>query len=216
MSAFGLDVLSKLAEVTSLEVVREEFPRRSDQGLSHSQFLAVLRKHIWENPRVGGSVDEATIARKAVDVFKQMDIRGDGEVSWEDFSSVSKLEYLPAVDRLCLVMDTSEVVHLLSIGPLPTQYKAKSQVVVSGGSELVRASCYLRHDTAYRPHKVHTVHSIAGQDTVITSSSLGSQGPHYLSCWDLPTAEERMSATQFLPALTQREETSTPQASKEG
>lgn len=29
-----------------------------------------------------------TMANKVGEVFKQMDVRGDGEVSWEDFSAV--------------------------------------------------------------------------------------------------------------------------------
>ncbi|CAM9954657.1 unnamed protein product [Choristocarpus tenellus] len=51
-----------------------------------------------------------------------------------------------------------------------------------------------------------------GKDIVITSSSIGPSGPHYLSSWDLATAEERKSSAQYLPVLTQREETPTAQA----
>ncbi|CAM9672302.1 unnamed protein product, partial [Hapterophycus canaliculatus] len=74
-----------------------------------------------------------------------------------------------------------------------------------------RISCSLRHDTAYKPHEVNAVHSLPGQDVVITSSSIGASGPHVLTVWDLPTQEERSSEKQFLPALTYREETPTRQ-----
>lgn len=55
------------------------------------------------------------------------------------------------------------------------------------------------------------MHSVPGQDLVITSSSLAMHGPHFLTVWDLPTEEERFSEKQFLPALTSREETPTAQ-----
>lgn len=37
MGSCGLDVLSKLAEWTSLDVLREDFPRKSDEGLTPSE-----------------------------------------------------------------------------------------------------------------------------------------------------------------------------------
>lgn len=33
MNSWGLDLLSKLAELTSLDALREDFPRNSDEGL---------------------------------------------------------------------------------------------------------------------------------------------------------------------------------------
>lgn len=59
--------------------------------------------------------------------------------------------------------------------------------------------------------KVNAVHSIPGQDVVITSSSISSTGPHVLTVWDLPTQEERSSEKQFLPEMKSREETPTRQ-----
>lgn len=35
-------------------------------------------------------MDDIDMATKVGEVFKQMDVRGDGDVSWEDFSAVSK------------------------------------------------------------------------------------------------------------------------------
>lgn len=35
-----------------------------------------------------GHGEVADISSKVEDVFKEMDVRGDGEVSWEDFSAV--------------------------------------------------------------------------------------------------------------------------------
>lgn len=58
---------------------------------------------------------------------------------------------------------------------------------------------------------MHAVHNVPGQDVIITSSSLGLRGPHFLTVWDLPTEEERLSEKQFLPALASREETPTAQ-----
>lgn len=37
MGSCGLDVLSKLAEWTSLDVLREDFPRKSDEGLNPAE-----------------------------------------------------------------------------------------------------------------------------------------------------------------------------------
>ncbi|CAM9705457.1 unnamed protein product, partial [Ectocarpus sp. 4 AP-2014] len=125
---------------------------------------------------------------------------------------VSRVEYLPApVEKLGLVGKGNEVVHLIGQGPLEDDDKAPFQVVSGGGSDLARASCSLRHDTAYKPHEVNAVHSIPGQDVVITSSSISSTGPHVLTVWDLPTQEERSSEKQFLPEMKSREETPTQQ-----
>lgn len=37
MTSWGLDLLSKLAESTSLDAVREDFPRKSDEGLNPAE-----------------------------------------------------------------------------------------------------------------------------------------------------------------------------------
>ncbi|CAM9375604.1 unnamed protein product, partial [Ectocarpus fasciculatus] len=224
MTSWGLELLSKLAESTSLDALREDFPRKSDEGLNPAQFLAVVRRHVGHGDfgftaMNGGGAggghghNEADgIASKVGEVFKEMDIRGDGEVCWEDFSAVSRVEYLPApVEKLGLVGKGNEVVHLIGQGPLEDDDEAPFQVVSGGGSDLARISCSLRHDTAYKPHEVNAVHSIPGQDVVITSSSISSTGPHVLTVWDLPTQEERSSEKQFLPEMKSREETPTRQ-----
>ncbi|CAM9971015.1 unnamed protein product [Ectocarpus sp. 6 AP-2014] len=228
MTSWGLELLSKLAESTSLDTLREDFPRKSDEGLNPAQFLAVVRRHV-EHGDFGftamngggaggghlhghGYNDVYGNASKVGEVFKEMDIRGDGEVCWEDFSAVSRVEYLPApVEKLGLVGKGNEVVHLIGQGPLEDDDKAPFQVVSGGGSDLARVSCSLRHDTAYKPHEVNAVHSIPGQDVVITSSSISSTGPHVLTVWDLPTQEERSTEKQFLPEMKSREETPTRQ-----
>ncbi|CAM9103616.1 unnamed protein product [Ectocarpus sp. 13 AM-2016] len=228
MTSWGLELLSKLAESTSLDTLREDFPRKNDEGLNPAQFLAVVRRHVEHGDfgftamngdgTAGGHLhghgydDVYGIASKVGEVFKEMDIRGDGEVCWEDFSAVSRVEYLPApVEKLGLVGKGNEVVHLIGHGPLEDDDKAPFQVVSGGGSDFARVSCSLRHDTAYKPHEVHAVHSIPGQDVVITSSSISSTGPHVLTVWDLPTQEERSSEKQFLPEMKRREETPTRQ-----
>lgn len=57
------------------------------------QFLAVVQRHTDQDDFVfsttsGGHGETDGMASKVEEVFKQMDIRGDGEVSWEDFSTV--------------------------------------------------------------------------------------------------------------------------------
>lgn len=69
------------------------------------QFLAVVQRHIGQDDftftatTIGGHGHQGNqgshghgeadnIASKVEEVFKEMDIRGDGEVSWEDFSTV--------------------------------------------------------------------------------------------------------------------------------
>ncbi|CAM9206262.1 unnamed protein product [Scytosiphon promiscuus] len=229
MTSWGLDLLSKLAESIPLDTLREDFPRKSDEGLNPAQFLAVVQKHLehgdfFSATNSGGPAgahgqghgyrhDEAGETAGRVDeVFKQMDIRGDGDVSWDDFSAISRMDFLPSpVEKLGLVANGNEVVHLVGQGPLEDDDEVPFRVVSGGGSDLARTSCSLRHDTAYKPHEVNAVHSLPGQDVVITSSSLGPSGPHVLTVWDLPTEEERSSEKQFLPALTCREETPTRQ-----
>lgn len=84
---------------------------------------------------------------------------------------------------------------------------------------LDRASLRLKQQCAIFPvhnalPKVNAVHSIPGQDVVITSSSISATGPHVLTVWDLPTQEERSSEKQFLPEMKSREETPTRQVSR--
>eukprot|EP00903_Cladosiphon_okamuranus_P012920 g12063.t1 len=265
MTSWGLDLLSKLAASTSLDLLREDFPRKSDGGLNAAQFLAVVQRHIGQddfgfsasigyghqgNQGCHGHGEADDVASKLEEIFKEMDVRGDGEVSWEDFSAyvlqlellhdskgaadnehhfqhfaahlgvdshvrsggISRVDYLPApVDKLGLVAKGNEVVHLVGQASVEDDDEAPFRVVSGGGSGLARIGCSLRHDTAYKPHEVNAVHSLPGQDVVITSSSLGPAGPHVLTVWDLPTQEERSSEKQFLPALTCREETPTRQ-----
>eukprot|EP00904_Undaria_pinnatifida_P002793 jgi/Undpi1/12514/HiC_scaffold_6.g02183.m1 len=225
MTSCGLDILSKLSECTSLDALREDFPRKSDDGLNPAEFLAVVQRHIAPKEpdkattnatksggASGGQGGLNDTAIKAGEVFKQMDVRGDGEVCWDDFSAVDRLEYLPApIEKLGLIGKHNEVVHLLGHGALEDDDKAPFTVESGGGSDLARITSSLRHDTAYKPHEVNAVHSIPDEDVVITSSSLGPSGPHVLTVWDLPTEEERSSEKQFLPALTYREETPTRQ-----
>jgi hypothetical protein len=45
--------------------------------------------------------DENAFALQASDIFQQMDVRGDGEVSWDDFSAVSDRRSLKRT--LCIV-----------------------------------------------------------------------------------------------------------------
>lgn len=66
--------------------------------LTQQQFLAVVRKHIRQDelyisPSCGSGggkhgLEGSDMAGKVGEVFKQMDVRGDGDVSWEDFSAV--------------------------------------------------------------------------------------------------------------------------------
>lgn len=75
------------------------------RAVCSNQFLAVVRKHLehgdyFSATNSGGTAvphrhghgneyDEASeTASKVDEVFKQMDIRGDGDVSWDDFSAV--------------------------------------------------------------------------------------------------------------------------------
>lgn len=71
-----------------------------------NQFLAVVQRHIGQhdfgscattvsgyghqhgNQGNHGHGDADDMASKVEEVFKEMDVRGDGEVSWEDFSTV--------------------------------------------------------------------------------------------------------------------------------
>lgn len=61
------------------------------------QFLAMVRRHVGEEAfdlsasptsSCASRSEMDAIANKVGEVFKQMDVRGDGEVSWEDFSAV--------------------------------------------------------------------------------------------------------------------------------
>lgn len=71
------------------------------------QFLAVVQRHIGQddfgfgvvassghglqgNQGCHGHGEANGIASKVEEVFKEMDVRGDGEVSWEDFSAVRR------------------------------------------------------------------------------------------------------------------------------
>lgn len=75
------------------------------------QFLAVVRRHVDHDDNIfaatndGGGGHEhhgihgqqrhseaGDISSKVEEVFKQMDVRGDGEVSWEDFSQVTYIQ----------------------------------------------------------------------------------------------------------------------------
>lgn len=46
--------------------------------------------------------ESGDMASKVGEVFKQMDVRGDGEVCWEDFSAVR-------TDMQCLVWDEASI-----------------------------------------------------------------------------------------------------------
>lgn len=78
----------------------------------HEKFLAVVRKHIGQDEiymspsSVGGGgghgPEGSNMVGKVCEVFKQMDVRGDGDVSWEDFSAVrytTLSAYFPPISR---------------------------------------------------------------------------------------------------------------------
>ena len=167
--------------------------------------------------------DEVQFAMQAVDLFKQMDMRGDGCLSWEDFSSfVMQMDLTDAEDqhklhlsqRYCSVMLVpTESVHPIRQVEFFTQPVGRI-AVLHEDSEVVqimvppefegeppRISGSLRHHTAYKPHRVLAAHHVEGQDTVVTSSTAGIAGPHYLTAWDLPTAAERADGGQHLPTI---------------
>lgn len=62
------------------------------------QFLEVVQRHIGQgefnisstgsSATVAGHGESDDVASKIREVFKQMDVRGDGDVCWEDFSTV--------------------------------------------------------------------------------------------------------------------------------
>ncbi|CAM9541293.1 unnamed protein product [Chrysoparadoxa australica] len=243
------DLLSLLAKAAPLHVVSQDFPKSHAQGLDQAAFAKMLYKHLGranllpKNPR--------TFTQQSVSIFKQMDMRGDGEVSWRDFSmyllsldasdlgnrssylgqqrlmhracithlglndgamdgAITSLTWLGyPVGMLAIVVADDEVVQVLTHCNKMAQLPARGLRVERGGSGICKTTFQLRHDTAYKPHTVHAVHSIA--DLVITSSSLGNQGPHFMTLWDLPTFEERDKAEQHLPVQLQREEVTAPQ-----
>ena len=69
--------------------------------VSFLQFLAVMQRHIVKDDEALSAetfsttagnrrrIDSDEFMSKVGEIFKHMDVRGDGEVSWEDFSSVS-------------------------------------------------------------------------------------------------------------------------------
>lgn len=79
-------------------------------GIYSRQFLAVMRKHIGQeefdlSAACGSGDGRHTLktncmANKVGEVFKQMDVRGDGDVSWEDFSAVRKIRQHVLCQRL--------------------------------------------------------------------------------------------------------------------
>lgn len=216
-----LTLLSKI----SIDELRETFALNADR-LTLPQFLGILTtnsSHVRRN-----SLDIEDVAVQAVDLFKVMAVRGDGLLRWEDLSSfimqmeltavtkvsadediqkskryksskvdpihlasdrkIRLLQYIPQpVDKIAVVYQNSEVVNL--------------QVPPTFDGELPRTSSLLRHHTAYRPHQVLAVLQIAETDTVVTSSTQGVTGPHYLTVWDLPTDDDRNSGGQYLPTI---------------
>ena len=95
-----------------------------------------------------------------------------------------------ALTLVCELVCASEVVQIM----VPPELEG----------EPPRHSGSLRHHTAYKPHRVLVAHHIEGQDTVVTSSTAGIAGPHYLTAWDLPTAAERADGGQHLPTISFR------------
>lgn len=80
------------------EIFEKEKSRRMSRACPpFLQFLAMVRRNLSEeeidlsaSPTSSGvhSSEIDNMANKVGEVFKQMDVRGDGEVSWEDFSAV--------------------------------------------------------------------------------------------------------------------------------
>jgi hypothetical protein len=86
-------LLSTLCKYAAMETLRERFVEKSHLGgLDTSEFLALLREHVATAPEWSSTCQSKSgrrlFAENCMDIFRQMDVRGDGRVSWDDYSSV--------------------------------------------------------------------------------------------------------------------------------
>ena len=191
-----------------------------------------------------GNSAQNNLLQSIVDVYKQVDARGEGKVKWTDVagflmqidvmqeSSASaaggegssqkmqyhlipvqdtstyitpllRLRYLPApIHKLSMVQSRNEGVKLL----IPNRFS---------GEVMPRSGMELSHHTNFLQHNVVESVCVEGEDCIISSSQMDEEKTKrtggFISVWDIPTAEERSSGTQFLATLVQRFETEFPQ-----
>jgi len=118
-------------------------------------------------------------------------------------NKLKKVKYFPEpIGKVSLIEERDEGVKLL----IPSKYSTE---------QLPRSGLELSHHTNFLQHNVLCSICAEGEDCIITSSVLDGGATltgGFISVWDIPTAEERASGSQFLASEVQRISTEFPQS----
>ncbi|KAH8093433.1 hypothetical protein JL720_4567 [Aureococcus anophagefferens] len=189
--------------------------RVPEGGKLRAEDFLVLMATATNAPR--GDLEMAWAAG-AVDLFRQMDLRGEGELDWNDFAAFVLGLDMPKRERE-EVEDADEPGREHEEERSAEARSSARGCASDQGVELVhiitpdhppRVSGALRHHTAYRPHKVLACGGVVGTSIVVTGSSIAPGGPHYVSLWSLPSRSGGAREGPLLPVLVHRRETPSP------
>ncbi|KAH8064169.1 hypothetical protein JL720_12967 [Aureococcus anophagefferens] len=222
--------LSALIAGTSIEQLRAQWSLTAARALVRN---APPESKLRTDPHAIDRVPEGGKLR-AEDFL--MDLRGEGELDWNDFAAFvlgldmpkREREEVEDADEPGREHEEERSAEAEVIGaPRLRQYHMIPDAAVNedfanglvsrpGGTRPIitpdhppRVSGALRHHTAYRPHKVLACGGVVGTSIVVTGSSIAPGGPHYVSLWSLPSRSEAPEGP-LLPVLVHRRETPSP------
>jgi len=209
----ALEQLTDLMAFMSVEELRSYWDDGPSASLGPEDFLRLL--HGCSATRAPeDAVGEVGWATGALELFGQMDARGVGSVTWEEFSSfVMRLDlakgapqdvdsreasrarqYLRVADYLSDdIADLRKLEYFPGIDRLLALPRSASELVhVVAATVPPRLSSTLRHHSAYSPHTVYCAIAV-GDKLVVTSSCTADK--NFLTLWTLPVFGRRPSKT---------------------
>ena len=220
--------LSDLIASLPLEELRREWDLLGKK-LRAPEFLKLM--HRFAATRAPEDEErELQWAAAALELFGQMDPRGEGALSWDDFSNfVMGLDLLeqPTQDDDKRVREYRRVAdgkmnddvifrkiqYLPAVDRLFAIPQKEELVHIVTPTVPPRISSTLRHHTAYRAHAVLCALGIPATNFVLTSSMTDQS---FLTLWSLPQGDDyqktKEESSSVLPVLVTRVETEEPQS----
>lgn len=200
------DILYYLSS-KNVERVKQEFDAKAEsmgRGLRMHEFLWVMLKCL--GAFVLNGMD---FVIQCIDLFRQVDVNGDDEMEWDEFTSYiveagmaqgHQLQTATSVRFAYryLWSEDSNVHHGVVADIQRLRAPLNVIAVRESGSEMVRMFRpssdpsraqlkqvkSIRHDTAYTPHVVQSFVHCPGADVIVSSSQERVVGPFYVSFWD--------------------------------
>lgn len=74
------DILSHL-DYKKLEKISEDFRKNPKKGLTLLEYIKVMLKHLEDIK------DKVGLVKNLIELFKQIDVNGDEELEWDEFSN---------------------------------------------------------------------------------------------------------------------------------